>query len=115
MTTQEGNKLIQEYEGYVQNEAKDRWHLWVDETTVRTVYGNNFSYHEDWARLMPVVLKILKEEQGVIWLASSSVERGESWRVQMSLLESILPLNSENSNPILAVWQAVVEYLQNKK
>ena len=65
----EGNKLIYAYDG----------ESFID-----------IGYHKDWDMLMPVVLKILKEENGVMWLAPQETE------------------------PIIAVWQAVVEYLKTK-
>lgn len=92
MTTQEiieGNKLIYAYDG----------ESFID-----------IGYHKDWDMLMPVVLKILKENEGnnafiFNWAATT-------W---FASIHSVKSKSSTNDNPILAVWQAVVEYLQNKK
>jgi len=88
----EGNKLIYAYDG----------ESFID-----------IGYHKDWDMLMPVVLKILKEENGVMWLAPQFAERTDRWRFQM-LAPDVVKYNSEETEPIIAVWQAVVEYLKTK-
>lgn len=69
-------------------------------------------YHSDWNALMPVVLKIMREDQGVI---SITPTRQNDISVSLSLINIIQPIYTGNPAPILAVWECVVQYIKNSK
>ena len=96
----EGNKLILQYEG-LNPETKHR--------------GVLPEYHKDWNRLMPVVLKIMREDFG----------GDEGFKLEMlsnnvtsctfgTLMPDVPVLSWQEESPIIAVWQTVVNYLKNK-
>lgn len=115
ISTEEGNDLIAGYMGLIGAPSYVSEMSFHGAKAYEVAGGYDIArYDTSWNWLMPVVMKICKENQGVIWIASSFVERGESWHVQMNLLDNLLPINSVEPNSILAVWECVVRYIQNK-
>ena len=92
----EGNKLILQYEG-LKPEIKHREVL--------------PKYHENWDWLMPVVLKIMEENQSNNLFL---LNKATTTYYTSIYKEKGTAISNIDENPILAVWQAVVNYLKTK-
>lgn len=107
--TEQGNRLIAEYMG-LEFSLFNAFIDGVDEGIKLFVKKDNVwllcNYHSDWNDLMPVVLKIMRETDGSIQIyLNGSVL---SWGISKVI-------DATNPDPILAVWECVVQYIKNSK
>lgn len=100
-----GNILIAKYEGY--NPCRKASILdYVD----NEVSIDGLQYHESWDWLMPVVLKIMQENE----TNNALIFNWASTTWFASIYSQGYSKSKVDNSPILAVWQCVVNYLKNK-
>ena len=97
----EGNKLIAEFEGYIPCEKQSILDYVGLEVSIHAL-----RYERDWEQLMPVVLKILKEDNKLIL---HNFEGGYE-----AVLETENGAVGYDKKPIMAVWIAVLTYFKNQ-
>lgn len=98
----EGNKLIAEFEGYIPCEKQSIFDYVGLEVSIHAL-----RYERDWDWLMPVVFKIMQEDNNLIL---HNYEGGYE-----AVLETENGAGGYDKEPIMAVWIAVTTYLKNKQ
>jgi hypothetical protein len=115
----EGNKLIAEYlkcKTKMVNLFEDgidkgiKFCIVIDNNILPAIY------HESWDWLMPVVLKIIREDFGgdkgfKLEILSNNVTSCTFG----TLMPDVPVLSWQEESPIIAVWQAVVNYLKSNQ
>lgn len=105
MTTIEGNKLIAEFDGWVQDvNVKDRPYWHPERNMTMYTYVDGFKYHLSWDWLMPVVEKINKIKGFDIIIYKTTVHVNDDTQIIFETTDRI--------NIINAVWHAVVQFIQ---
>jgi hypothetical protein len=104
----EGNKLITEYLGVKTDN-------WDSEAARQDAYTKFCFYHKSWDSLMPVLLKVLSENQSDFLIQDPKMISGN-----YNLYAAYLFSDQKNClcvtrhSAIEAVWNAVVEYIKSK-
>lgn len=116
MTTTEGNRLIAEFEGWKSHEYDNLPNKLHKDNKGRDI--DQFNYHEDWSKLMPVVEKIQSEnafefaiEFGTEANLKGIVEKFYRAGFYRQNIAMCRPSRWEKSQ-IVAVWEVIVRFIQ---
>jgi hypothetical protein len=116
MTTEEGNKLIAEFDGWT-FENRDEFNrpsklLFARKATPYTILLlENLEYHSSWDWLMPVVEKL---HEGVGWMDGGADVTIHYKNCHIEYMDEDVEYDesAQGETKIEAVWQAVVQFIQ---